>query len=48
MTTVSYPFYPKPDGTWMNAEFLSSYLDRGRVINITPVSRSTLELESIP
>lgn len=21
MTSVSFPFYPKPDGTWMNGEF---------------------------
>jgi hypothetical protein len=37
-----------PPTAWQNAEFLSSYLDRGHVINITPASRATLELESIP
>ena len=37
-----------PPTAWQNAEFLSSYLDRGHVINITLDSRATLELESIP
>jgi hypothetical protein len=37
-----------PPTAWQNAEFLSSNLDRGHVINIAPASRATLELEAIP
>jgi hypothetical protein len=33
---------------WQNAEFLSSFVDRGQVIEVTPASHSNLDLESIP
>jgi beta-lactamase regulating signal transducer with metallopeptidase domain len=37
-----------PPTAWQNAEFLSSFVNRGHVVKVTSSSRSSLELESIP
>jgi hypothetical protein len=37
-----------PPTAWQNAEFLTSFMDRGHVVKVTSSSRSALELEAIP
>jgi len=47
-TYTVFAWQSVPATAWQNADFLSSFMDRGQVLRVTSSSRSTLDLEAIP